>query len=58
MQKKYLYDEVFVSTRSATAWLGESDLHPVSIKTPVPQYQSIEQKRQGKQLKIKMKRAA
>ena len=38
--------------------LGECALHPISSKTPDPQYQHIERKKIEKQSKIKRERAA
>ena len=35
----------------SNAWLEESDLHPISPKTPAPQYQTIDRKmRKGKRV--------
>ena len=35
----------------SSAWLRESDIHPVSPKTPAPQYQPIDRKkRKGKRV--------
>ena len=42
-----------------SARLGESDQHPVSLKTPAPQHKPMEwKKRKGKQLKTKRDQAA
>ena len=36
----------------SSARLGESDIHPISLKTPAPQYQPIDRKkRKGKRVK-------
>ena len=35
----------------SSARLGESDIHPISLKTPAPQYQPIDRKkRKGKRV--------
>ena len=37
--------------KDGSAWLRESDIHPISPKTPAPQYQTIDKKkRKGKRV--------
>ena len=35
---------VLLLKKVGNAWMGESDLHPISPKTPAPEYQPIERK--------------
>ena len=43
--------ELLLLKKVSSARLGESDIHPISLKTPAPQYQPIDRKkRKGKRV--------